>query len=366
MKSVQENNLCCSDPIAYLLSQKLRLSPLSAGLWSVAIAVIFSLLTALVSNTLWFKTGHRGLLQDPIPWIAAILINPVVVGYYLWSFRAINSVIKNLDESNVLEIDISKIERISSTLYYRRWRNLLALGSGVCISIAVFVTQPRLSKSWTSSGLLPNLSITVATLIVVYMGSILILNLIDNIQILHSILKNKKLNVNPLHPDRCGGLRPLSDYSLKTAYLITLLGFWISVISYQTITQSTKQDYWYIYSIVIVYIFLSLTCFFGPLLTAHRGMEKAKEDVLHEIARQFQADYLEIHSSLTEDAETLKKRTEKVRELRTFYTMTNEFPVWPFDVQIFRQYLLSVTTPLLSLLIGLLQKYLETVFKLGK
>ncbi|BAB76913.1 hypothetical protein ACN23B_26140 [Anabaena sp. FACHB-709] len=362
MNRTQEaNNLCRSDAIAYLLLEKLHLFPLSAGLWSLAIVVMFDLLTAIASNTL---TGSRGLLQDPIPWIAAILINPVVVGYYLWSFQAISSVIKNLDESNVvIEIDRLKIERISSTLYNKKFRNLLAIISAISISIYVFVTQPKLIKSWTSTGLLPNLSITIATLIVVYMGTMLILNLINNIQILHSTLKNKKLNVNPLHPDRCGGLRSLSDYSLKTAYLITLLGFWVSIISYQTITQGSKQDYWYIYFIVILYIFLSLACFFGPLLTAHRGMKKAKEEVLHEIAHQFQIDYSQIHSSLTEDAETLKKRTEKVRELRNFYTMTDEFPIWPFDVQTFRRYLLSVSTPLLSLLVGVIQKYLEIVMK---
>ncbi|QSJ14518.1 hypothetical protein JYQ62_21685 [Nostoc sp. UHCC 0702] len=360
---LQENKLCRSDPIAYLLLEKLHFSPLSAGLWSLAIAVIFYLLVALVSHTLWLKAGHRGLLQDPIPWIAAIVINPVVVGYYLWSFQAINSVINNIDASNVVKIDRLKIERISSFLYYKRLRNLFALGSGVGIGILVFVTQPNLSKSWTSSGLLPNLSVTIATLIIIYMGTILILNLINNIQILHRIFRKKNLNINPLHPDRCGGLRPLSDYSLKAAYLITILGFWISIISYQTITQSRGQDYWYIYFIVILYISLSLACFFGPLLTAHRGMEEAKKKLLHKIAHQFQADYSQIHNSLTEDAETLKIRTEKVRELRTFYTMTDEFPVWPFDVQTFRRYLLSVTTPLLTLLVGLLQKYLEILLK---
>jgi hypothetical protein len=194
------------------------------------------------------------------------------------------------------------------------------------------------------------------------MGTILVLNLINNIEILHSILNKKKLYVNPLHPDRCGGLRPLSDYSLKTAYLITILGFWISIIIYQTITQSNTPDYWYIAFIVVLYISLSLTCFFAPLLTAHKGMEEAKKDILQKIAGQFQTDYSQIYNSLTEDAETLKKRTEKVRELRTFYTMTDEFPVWPFDIQTFRRYLLSVTTPLLSLLLGLLPKYLNFLF----
>ena len=191
----------------------------------------------------------------------------------------------------------------------------------------------------------------------------LILNLINNIQIFHRILKEKKLSVNPLHPDRAGGLRPLSDYSLKTAYLISILGVWTGVVAYQIVTQGSKQDYWYLGLMVLLYVILSVTCFFGPLLTAHTGMEKAKEELLHEIARQFESDYSQIRSGLIEDAETLKKRTEKIRELRAVYTMTDEFPVWPFNVQTFRRYLLTVPAPLLAPLLGLLQKVLGLLLK---
>lgn len=360
---LQGQTLYRSDPIAYLLVEKLHCSPFSAGMGSVAISVVFSLLTALISNTLWSKPGQVGLLQDWVPWIAAILINPVVFGYYLWSFRATSDVIQNLEVSNVVKIDELEIEQMTSTLYQKKWRYLLSLVSAVGFSVFIFFTQTHLEKSWAGSGFLPNLSISVATLIVVYVGSMLILNLINNIQILHNIFRRKKLNVNPLHPDRAGGLRPLSDYSLKTAYLIGILGAWTGVVGYQIITQGSRQDYWYLGLMVLLYIFLSITCFFGPLLTAHRGMKKAKEDLLHGIARQFESDYSQIQSGLIEDAETLKKRTEKIRELRAVYTMTDEFPVWPFNVQTFRRYLLTVPAPLIAPLIGLLQKSLGVLLK---
>ncbi|MBW4578993.1 MAG: hypothetical protein KME42_05370 [Tildeniella nuda ZEHNDER 1965/U140] len=360
---LKERSLYRSDPVAYFLVEKLRCSSNSIIVWSITVSVVLSLLTALLSNTLWSKPGQVGLLQDWVPWIAAIVINPVVFGYYLWSFRATRNVIQNLETSDVVEIDELEIEPIISTLYHQKWRSLLALASGISFSTFVFSAQTHLEKSWGGSGYLPNLSISVATLIVVYVGSMLILNLINNIQIFHRIFKEKKLNVNPLHPDRSGGLRSLSDYSLKTAYLISILGVWTGIVGYQIITQGSKQDYWYLGLMVLLYIVLSITCFFGPLLTAHRGMEKAKEDLLHEIARQFESDYSQIRTGLTEDAETLKKRTEKIRELRAVYTMTDEFPVWPFNVQTFRRYLLTVPAPLLAPLLGLLQKVLGLLLK---
>ncbi len=92
-------------------------------------------------------------------------------------------------------------------------------------------------------------------------------------------------------------------------------------------------------------------------------MSRAKEELLREIARQFHADYSQIHSSLTGDAETLKKGAEKIKELRAFYSLTNEFPVWPFDVQTFRRFLLTVPAPFLPLLIGILRKLIEVFLR---
>ncbi|MBW4695527.1 MAG: hypothetical protein KME27_27575 [Lyngbya sp. HA4199-MV5] len=361
--SLQERSLYRSDPVAYFLVEKLECSRISIVVWSIALSVALSLITAWVSNTVWSKPGQTGLLQDWVPWIAAIVINPVIFGYYLWSFQATGKVIQNLKDSKVVEIAESDIGQTILTLYYQKWRALLALASGVGFSSFVFSAQTHLEKSWGGSGFLPNLSISIATLVIVYVGSMLILNLINNIQIFHKIFKEKTLNVNPLHPDRSGGLRSLSDYSLKTAYLISILGVWTGIVGYQIITQGSKQDYWYLGLMVLLYIVLSVTCFFGPLLTAHQGMERAKEVLLHEIAKQFESDYSQIHGGLKEDAETLKKRTEKIRELRAVYTMTDEFPVWPFNVQTFRRYLLTVPAPLLAPLLGLLQKALGLLLK---
>lgn len=364
-KSLHRRNLYRSAPIAYLLIEKLHLSPFVFGLLSIPSATALVLVTAWVSNTLWSKTGQIGLLQDPFPWVWVLLINPVVLGYYLWSFLAIDNVIQDLEASDVVETDKSEIDRIVLATNNQWWRKYLALVSAVSFSIFVFMTRSGLKNSWTGSGFLPTLTATLATLVMVYMGSMLILNLIINVQVLHRILGRKelKLKVNPLHPDRCGGLRSLSDYSLKTAYLAAILGIMVGLIEYQFITQGVGRVYWFAHLIIPLHIALSIACFFGPLLAAHKGMKKAKEDLLHQIARQFQADYSQIHASLTGDPETLKKGTEKIQGLRAFYTTTDEFPVWPFDVQTFRRFLLTVPAPLFPPLIGLLPKLIGVLLK---
>lgn len=92
-------------------------------------------------------------------------------------------------------------------------------------------------------------------------------------------------------------------------------------------------------------------------------MKRAKEELLREIANQFQADYSQIRSALASDAEALKKGSEKIKELQAFYTLTNGFPVWSFDVQTFRRFLLTAFAPLFPLLVGVLPKLIELVLK---
>lgn len=358
-KSFQKLNLYHFEPVAYLLIEKLRLTPVSFGLWSLIATTGLNLLTAWISNTLWFQQG-KGLLNDPIPWVATLFANPIVWGYYLWSYHGLIKVIDNLEASDVIETNESEIDGILRDMYCRKWRKFLALLSAVSFSILVFVTQLGLRDRWAGSGFLPNIVITVDTFAGIYMSSILVLNLITNIKIFYKVLESKSLKVNPLHPDRCGGLKSLSDYSLKTAYLVAVLGIWVGVIEYQVIG---KQGYWFVHLIIPLYIFVSMMCFFGPLWTAHRSMKKSKEELLNQIARQFQTDYSNIHSTLRNGAETIKQGIEKVQQLRNLYTMTDEFPVWPFDVQTFRRYLLTAPTPLLPLLISLLQKLIESLLK---
>jgi hypothetical protein len=311
-----------------------------------------------------------GLLQDWFPWIWVLFIIPVVLGYYLWSFQAIDRVIQNLEASDVLDIDETEIEAINQialNAYKPRWRKFLAITSAVIFSLFVCLTRFKLSNSWTASHPLVISIITLVTFVVVYMGSVLVLNLIANIWILHHILKRelkrKEFNINPLHPDRCGGLRSLSEYALKTAYLVAVLSIMTGFIMFQFITRGDAQSYWFIYLIIPLDILLSIVCFLGPLVAAHRGMQKAKEELLHEIAKQFQVDYAQIHSSLTGDAADLKKGAEKIKELREFYTLTNEFPVWPFDVKTFQRFLLTVSASLFPLLLGLLKNLSTLLLK---
>ena len=365
-KNISKRKSHYFDPMANILIENFHLTPLKVAFLTFVIAAGVALLTAWISDTLWSKNGQSGLLETGIPWIALLILNPVILGYYLYSFRSINSVIQDLEASDIVETNQAEVDRVLRRFYYRKRRILIALGSAISFSCFVFITRPGLEKSWSASGLLPNIATTIATFIIAYAGSMLVLNLISNIRILYLIFREKNLNINPFHPDRCGGLCALSNYSLKTAYLIAILGVWVGIVEYQFIRQGAGQAYWYAHLLIPFYFAISITCFFGPLLAAHNGMKKVKEDFLHQIAQQFQIDYSEIHGILDKDVEALQKGTEKIQQLRTLYTITDAFPVWPLDLSTLRRYLFTASTPFIPLLIGLSESLIGALLKQWK
>ncbi|MDZ8241625.1 MAG: hypothetical protein RMZ69_31560 [Nostoc sp. ChiQUE01a] len=355
---MQEQDLYRADPVVRWLIDKRQLTPVGLGILSILITSGVYLIAATVTKTLILHEKHLGLLQDWFAWVWICLLNPVIFGYYLWSFKAFYRLIQYLEKSDIVDTTEAEIKLVLLS-YQKSWRQFLALGTAIAFGIWYFSVQKDV-YNWTGSdGGIPALTGAINAVAIFYAGAVLVLNLTTNVWLLHELLGNKQLKINPLHPDRCGGLSQLSQYSLNTAYLAAIIGSMITLSKYQFISQGIAQEYWYFNFIILLYIPISLICFFGPLLAARKGMRKAKEELLGDIAKQFQADYVQIQKSLSSDAEALKKETAKLQELRSLYTLTNEFPVWPFDVTTFRQYLLSVVTPLVPVLLKLGEYYFK-------
>ena len=348
------------DPLARLLRDRFSLNPVSLALLSALITLLTFLSVALLTNTLVSTQDQVGLLNDESIWVWELLIKPVILGYYLWESEAVENLFVGLNKSRAASISDHEISS-SIKLHQRRWKTWISTVIAI-IGIFTYIFSRKDLSSWGSSGIWPAMVSAAFGSISTYASSMLILGLILNVWIIQKTIKDKELNINPLHPDRCGGLRPLSQYSLKTAYLAAIFGIMIGFTEYRFITQSVDSKYWLLHLGIPIYLLISLLCFFGPLLAAHGQMKSAKEKMLDNIASQFQDDYARISKNLCLKAEELKKEVEKIRELQSFYSLTDEFPVWPFDVQTIRRYVVAVLAPLLPPLIGFLQKIVGAAF----
>lgn len=341
------------DPWASWLLRSDRMTPWMLAIGCGGAVALIYLGAAVLSGTLWLKSG-QGLMQDWLPWLWVGIFNPVVAGYYLWTLTAIGDLIEHLEKSNIVDVDPVKLSQVTR-VYQQRWRIYLAAAIAACQCVIFFITRSDLNN-WVSTALLPKLAGTVVTFPIVYMGTLLVLNLIQNIWILHELFRQKPLKINPWHPDRSGGLRPLSEYSIKTAYLVAILGVMVGLIQYQLISQGLGARYsWMQMGILFLYGGLSIVCFFGPLFAAHNGMKAAKEGDLRKISQQFKREYDQLQKTLDSEASVLQAGSEKIAELQKLYDLTEQFPIWPFDFKTLRRYVLAAATPAAPLVLNVLQ-----------
>lgn len=331
------------DPAAHLLINWLKLNPLKIVLIMLFITAVYSVINP-PDSTLFY--------------VWRLLLYPSLAGYYLWASSSMFYLLTDLEQRSI--INITEADWSLSLRIYRLsiWKYL-----SICLAIisgALFLfSRPNYRNSFLSLPWLGLLKI-LGAMFGSYMAFMTTAILIINAWLIWAILRPKEIEVEPLHPDRCGGLKPLSRYSLKSAYLIATFGTIIGLIEYRLIIRGIIDEFWFIHLSIPIYIILSLAAFFVPLITAHLEMESTRNVLLKELSTQFQNDYKQLMVlALSSDTELLSKAKEKVKQLEEIYERTSKFPVWPFDIQSLRQYVLSLMAPLVPLLIAILQKLIE-------
>jgi len=345
-----------SDPVARFLLDSMKLTPVSMAL-SLLIIIFVQVLISFSVDTTFQNSGKTVFFQDWGSWISYFVFPPILGGYYLWIVNVMDRLVQSISNNKVVQLSEKDISKVL-TLYKNPWRVYTSLLSGFLGGTIFYISRSMIS-SWTHIGVIPRLSISVGVGIGGYLGAMTVLLLIVNVFALHSLMKDKELNLIPLHPDHCGGLRSLSEYSLKTAYLIAIAGLGIGLLEYRLIIQDLLQELWYLHLAIPLYVIVAIISFFAPLNSTHLAMKSAKNKLLADIAEQFQVDYGNAQKSIIEKSDNLKVGIKKIQQLQTLYNLTTSFPVWPFDTDTIRRFVVSITTPLVPIIIGITMKLME-------
>lgn len=173
------------------------------------------------------------------------------------------------------------------------------------------------------------------------------------------------LELQPGHPDKCGGLAPLGSLCLHNALIIALpgiyLGGWMTIgplIGFKAISETYQPIFTLL---LLVPILFSAITFFIPLWETHRVMAAKKAEILRnldELAESLNRknkDLLSVPEN--PDPETGINRVQALGEiqaqiasLETIYTQYQKISEWPFNTRIFLQFLTTQAVPVLTLL----------------
>ena len=351
--SLNAADFVMGDPLAKFLVIRRKWSPLQVGLLAYLWAISSSLVIALIGGTLQRGTGYVALVEDYLYLISETALIPTLWGYYTWMIAAPVRVFSELAESKVYMPTAKEIDATRKILG-RRWQTPVSLFLAVIIGVVYFMQHQVMSVPfWFATN--PILLGIRTALVIVPTGFITwssVFRYIANTRLFRHSLSD--VHIHPLHPDRAGGLRPLGRYALSTTYIIALGGSVVALAEYYAWTHGTFSTAYYYHVALILYFILAPANFFAPLSSAHNAMQRAKDDLILRISRQFNQDFSKAYSELEGSAEELKDHIEKIEQLQRLHSMTNSFPVWPFDIDTIRRFVLTMTSPVFTVAVAVI------------
>jgi hypothetical protein len=178
-----------------------------------------------------------------------------------------------------------------------------------------------------------------------------------------------KFHIQPSHPDHCGGLSILGNFSFGMALPILILSLLLglyALIGFSPLGEHLLEP---IFATILLPLVLLLAglAFFVPLWDIHRRMVEEKKTYNDNFAEWTAKLEQMIQSSIEGQApidpqalEKAKAAKEEMEVLQVLHPDNVKYPVWPFD----RRILVAFLTPQIPAIISLLTDLVKHFFSL--
>jgi hypothetical protein len=183
---------------------------------------------------------------------------------------------------------------------------------------------------------------------------------------LRELVNSARVSPIPLHPDHCGGLRPVGVLGLRTQYMLMVLGINLLFLIFLypkmlgTLPAELKMLIW---AAAIAYVVLGPIIFVVPLLPFRGGMMRSKAELMDAVAQGLKSEFERVQTNL-QAGPVSKEDEDTIERLRKMSALVEELPVWPFDALTLRKFATAYLVPVVtSAALALLRPLLETLFK---
>ncbi|MBZ0180292.1 MAG: hypothetical protein K8F36_13445 [Melioribacteraceae bacterium] len=174
------------------------------------------------------------------------------------------------------------------------------------------------------------------------------------IKINKKIDSDNRFNINPLAPDRVGGLRELGQ--------LTLIFFYITIVQFlHFFATSLIHDFpLFHYILYPLYFLFTIIIFFAPIYSVRKAMQIGKEKELKRINDAFLKVRQKIDYELDENA------SQRLLEFKRLYKEAEKMPVWPFDIETFSKFGSVFLIPIIVFIVQLITDSGSILYNLDK
>jgi hypothetical protein len=263
--------------------------------------------------------------------IVALVLTPLVVGVFLTLPDLATRLLRRLRRDEVVaSADAgARLDKFATDLQHRlnRIRTWVVVPTVLYLAYLLFDTYMKHS-SWRAvrsldlekltlsppQAVLLNVSL-VAQAAVFYVAVTALSELWSTSLAFGRLLRDFKLQVQPLHPDGCGGLRVIGrllNLVLHVAAVFGAAGVCIFLALHGTPWVATRRPEPYV---LVGFYLVLLPSAFTLLWRPHVLMDKRRDEILKPLAREFNATILASEPQPADDAAQLRAHGDRLQEL---------------------------------------------------
>jgi hypothetical protein len=176
------------------------------------------------------------------------------------------------------------------------------------------------------------------------------------------VQKYSEIEIQVLHPDKLGGLSPITEIGYAFQHVLVLIGINISIMIYTWFFVGVSGEFEILvgYSIILVtlYILLTPVLFLAPLVLFRKNILKIKGHTLIKIGNQYNQ---KIKKHLKSDIISISPdEVDNLSNLKYLYDEVEKLPEWPFDWGTLKKLSITFFSPLIPILISWTVKIILT------
>lgn len=174
--------------------------------------------------------------------------------------------------------------------------------------------------------------------------------------VLNRTFLTREIRLQPLHPDRCCGLRFIGDFTLLMSGFVIFYPVFLALLStfYPQFVSNAVTEAILIYSGAVFYVAIASFVFLFPTYSAHDLMSKERESAMHVLNRRFFRSYEDVFLTLEKesvDEDRLENQIKLLNNIREYYREVRSRAIWPFDLRVVTEFVGIIGVPLLLMFV---------------
>jgi hypothetical protein len=350
--------------------------------WVVGVsALLFGTLSAAeIRQVAWHTTANTNYVRLHVAIVHAIIalvLTPLVVGVFLTLPNLATRLLRRLrlDEMVAPADAGARLDEFAADLQHRfnRIRAWVVVPTALYLAY-LLIDNFMVHSSWRAMRLLDleNLTLSppqavllgvslVAQAAVFYVAVTALTELWSTSLAFGRLLRDFKLQVQPLHPDGCGGLRVIGrllNLVLHVAAIFGAAGVCIFLALHGTPWVATRRPEPYV---LVGFYLVLLPSAFTLLWRPHVLMDKCRDEILKPVAKEFNDTILASKPQPADDTAQLKAKGDRLQELsRQLKLLDDACPAWPLRLRRLRPVVVTAVLPVVIPVLAAIMSKLPT------